>query len=525
MKTLALVGNGRPPFVSPARRFASGAAATALAQMVTAVGQILLVPAFLSAWGQVRYGEWLALSAAAAWAGLLEAGVPTYVGNRLNAARARGEHDEYARTLHSALLWTLGSAVVGALLAAAAAFALPLDGLLGLSATGGGAASMTAVLLVLAVLAALPAGVLGGVYRTVGEYARGQYLACAQRLLTLLVTLVALAAGAGLPLVALLQLVPLAAATLYTVRDLRRRHPQVPLGLRNASLGLAFGFLGPSLLFLLVQFAQVAALHGGTLLAGALGGAGGVVVFVTLRTPANLVRQITGSVGNALWPELTELEARERWETLRSVHLLALKATLALTLAIACALHFAGRDLVALWTGGQVAYDPALMDALLVLLVAQAPWMTSAYVLLASNRHRSLALRWTLGSALGLLAGWLLARAAPAGSGLAAMVWGMAAADLLVCGVSVPWSTCRAIGQPAWLIVRDVLLRGTVACAPAWLAAAGVSALLDGTAPLLRLLVVGGAAVGAFAVASLLLWLRADERARLSGLLRRTPWA
>ncbi|MFT5284217.1 MAG: O-antigen/teichoic acid export membrane protein, partial [Planctomycetota bacterium] len=83
-----------------------------------AAGQLVLVPIFLRAWGEARYGEWLTLSAMAAQIALVDFGVQTYVVNRLNQNYARGEIDQYNRVLHSALYWSLALAAVAFVIAA-----------------------------------------------------------------------------------------------------------------------------------------------------------------------------------------------------------------------------------------------------------------------------------------------------------------------------------------------------------------------------------------------------------------------
>lgn len=508
-----------PPRRRRTRLFATGALASLLTQVINALGQILLVPLFLLAWGSSRYGEWLAVSAVVAYASLLDGGVQTWVVNRLNALYAKNELVEYARTLHSALHWSLVVSVGALGVVIATVLLVPLDTVLGLASIDRWTTSLLLALLAIQIIVTLPAGLISGIYRTVGEFARGLMIANIQRASHFALTALALWLGAGLPVVAVVQLVPLAAGLAYAARDLRRRHPEIPLGIANRDFSLALGFLGPSLLFLLIQFAQVLGLQGGVLVVSALFGSTSVVVFVTSRTLANLVRQVSGSLGNALWPELTVLQAQDRLDTVREVHRLAVKVVLALTIAAAVLLHFVAEDLVRAWTRNRINYDAQLMDALLVLLVLQALWTVSSIVLMAWNRNKLVALCYVLSNGLGLMVGFLMAGS----MGLAGLVYGLCIADACVNGVFIPWSTCRALRQDLGAFVREIVLKGAAASLIVWLAATWSSQAVQAFSLFPRIAIVGSLVAVVTIVATGALWLDSSERGRVRACLAQVP--
>ncbi len=500
---------------SARQRFRAGALASLASHVVGAGGQILLVPAFLAAWGAQLYGEWLTLAAAVSYAAFADLGFSTYVVNRLNACKARDEMEEYARVLHSALAFSLKVSLVVFVALAAGAALVPFERVFAFEATPRATAALVAALLALQVTCTIPRGLVFGLYRTIGEYARGTNLANVLRVLHVGVSLVALALGGGLLAVAAAQLAPVALTIAWALRDLRRRHPELPLGLGERVPGLARTFLGPSLLFLAIQASLIGVLQGSTLIVGALFGAGSVAVFVSLRTLANFVRQAGGSLSNAVWPELTRLAAQGSVDVLRAVHRLKVKLLWAITLGAAAFLQLAGEDVFTTWTGGKLAFDEALFDAFLVLLVVQAPWTASSYVLLASNRHAALARRQGLAAALGLAVGGLAAAA----WGLPAFLYGLCAAELVLCGLAVPAIVCREIGDPFGAFLADVFGRGlvvTLAVVGAvvlfdrWIGDPGVAARIG-----LAALAAGGTVIGL----TLTLWLRSEERERLAGVL------
>jgi len=60
-------------------------------QFLNVIGNLLLVPLFLSRWSSGVYGDWMALSAVVAYFGVTDLGVNSAAGNTMMAAYARGD--------------------------------------------------------------------------------------------------------------------------------------------------------------------------------------------------------------------------------------------------------------------------------------------------------------------------------------------------------------------------------------------------------------------------------------------------
>lgn len=447
-------------------RLTRGTLATLLSQLINTCGQVLVVPVFLFYWGEQLYGEWLTLFACVAYVSILDIGMQMYAVNRLTQCYTRGETAEYIRVLHSAFFLSLVISSSALVVLTISLAMLPLEKWFNFTITDHTTAVLVAVLLAVQVVAAIPQGLIAGIYRTVGEYPRGVMLGNIQRLLFFALTIVVIAAGGGLAAVAGIQLVPLAGVVFYVWRDLRRRHPRIKPGIKDRNIKLALSFLGPSSLFFLIQVANGVTIQGTTLIVGATLGTGSVAAFVTLRTLANLIRQVTGALNSALWPELTSLEAQGRYETLRNINLLATKIILIANICAAVFLHFKGEDIVRLWTRGQITYSAQLMDAFLLLLVLQTPWMTSSVLLAASNNHRLLSSCYIASGTVGLGAGYLLSR----DYGLPGMVYGLLIADFCISGRLIPRAACRMTGQDYDRFLTETLLRGAPVFALLYLA-------------------------------------------------------
>ena len=511
------VVTGETTLGARSRRVGRGLVASLLNQLINVLSQIALVPLFLATWGAPRYGEWLAISAAVGYLAMLDFGVQSYVVNKLGSARALGQREEFGRTLHSALAASIAITSLGCLVAIAFAWFAPLHAWLGFEVTPAPTARAVFILLSVQVAVAIPQGVLCGVYRSLGEYARGVMIANVQRAAALVWTGLALWVGSGLATVAAIQLLPLFVVCLYAKSDLQSRHEGVEVGLRRRDWKLARSFFAPSFLFLLVQLTSALQLQGSVLLMSTCFGVGSVAVFVSLRTLANLSKQLTSVLTNTLWPELTILIARERFADLRAIHRFAAKLATSISLVTALVLFHCGDDIVGAWTSGRLTFDDPLMRALALAVLLQTPWTVSMYFLLASNRHARFARFYLVAAVLGLGLGALLSvRFGPSG-----IVIGMTLAELFLLAWSVPLMAARLIRTSVRSFYTDVYARGALITALAFTLTGAASSATLGWLIVPRLVVVGGTAVLVVAAAAYALWLSTEEKARLRVLVAR----
>lgn len=418
----------------------------------------MVVPVLLAAWGKQLYGEWLALSAAGASLAVLDLGMQNYVVNRLNRCHALGAPEEYARILHSGLLFSLTVSNLAAFAVAVALWMAPLDQWLHFSEISRNAAAWIALLLTVQVLYAMPQGLLLGIYRSIQEYPRSQMINNARFVMTLGGILAAVSLGGGPLSVAAVQLVALLLTCLFVTWDLRRRHPEIPLGFRQGEFKLALSFLVPSSSFLGIQLVLVGVLHGSTLLVNGLFGATLLVTFSTARTLSNLIKQVGATIQNAVWPEFTALEAQQRLLELRRIHLLVSKLV---TFSAACSavyLMVYGDLVLGFWTRGLVTYDPSLMAAFMVLALSQSVWLTSSVLLSASNRQKHVFAATLLAGGTGLALGYALSIP----YGMTGFVSGIAVADVIFCGLRLPSTACRLIGESRRRYAVEVVLRSLV---------------------------------------------------------------
>jgi O-antigen/teichoic acid export membrane protein len=261
----------------------------------------------------------------------------------------------------------------------------------------------------------------------------------------------------------------------------------------------------------------MASIQGSTLIVGAYLGAGTVAVLATTRALVNVAPQVTSAVSAALWPELTMMEAAKRYTELDRLHRLSAKIVLLIALMTAVWLHFAGHDLVTVWTGGRIVYDQRLMDACLLLQVIVAWQLMSSVVLNASNNHKPVAWIRLASSILGLFCGWMLMP----WFGVAGCIAGLLIAEMIVGGFTIPMYACRLLRSSARVFFGEVLGRGLVAAAAIHTVAGIAASVLPAVTPISRILALGSTVTGTSAIVMWCIWLNRSERRWLSAFIQR----
>lgn len=399
--------------------------------------QILAVPVFLHHWGTELYGQWLVLSAGAAFLALLDFGLTTHLTNRILASAARGDGREVLSVLAAghAILATLmacGAALV------AGAWLLDLPQRLGLRAPGAEAAGL---LLAASILILLPRPLIGGVFAARGQFGRSVHMSTALQLLPLSGQLAVVAGGGGLVAAAATNLlVVVLTGWVVPLIVLRRGHPDIRLAPRWPAWPELRGYLRKSALYGLSSTSTVALLQLPVLVLQVAAPSGSAVVaFTTMRTAAGVLRQVLGQLVISAALEMTRQHNQGDRDGL--ARLFAVTARLGGGTAglLAGPLLVLGPDLFALWTGGAVAFDLGMALVFVTATLAAVPG-TVGLTLLRQTDHAEAAatvhlVQLLVGAAL------CLALVPPLGSLGAAIA--VAAAELLSIGVLSSWQATR----------------------------------------------------------------------------------
>ena len=303
------------------QRIAKQFAASATSQVIILGQQLVLPPVFIHRYGLALYGEWHALSAAAAYLATLQFGVQTYVNNELTMRYSRGEMAEYQLMQSTALRMLLGAALlVGILLGAV--FFLPVDRWMHIP-MGQPAVATVIFFLGLQMLANLPMGYFIGTFMVFGQAHRGTSWQNFSRAMMVVVAAVMAWRHASFPAIAIGQFVVVIIYVLAVLIDLKRLEPNIFPTLRYWNSGMARSILGPSGYFFLIYTCNFLVYQLPVLLLQRILGPVAVVIFSVMRTIFSMMRQALTVFTTSIGPEVTNLYGARNWVSLGNLYALS----------------------------------------------------------------------------------------------------------------------------------------------------------------------------------------------------------
>jgi O-antigen/teichoic acid export membrane protein len=413
-----------------------GMMAAALGPIVTTLIQLGSVPLLLHAWGALKYGDWLLLSAIPSYLSFSGLGFGDSSGSDMTMRVAGGDRDGALATFQSS--WVLLSGMSLAVLATAGSIVwwLPWQQMLHLSGITNGHAAWIVLVLAGWVLSVQQWSMIESGYRCDGNFALGNFCSTMQRLLE---------AAAGTFVGLLTKNLLLVSVTYLGFRLmgmlcyrllLRRISPWLTLGLDHASLAVVRKMLKPSLGFIAMPLGYAVSLQGFMLVVGIVLGPIAATAFSTSRTLTRVGAQMLSALGGGIWPELSSAFGAGDLLLARKLHRYAYQASLILALCCAVLLWLFGPTFYRMWVRKAVALDLSCFHVLLLVSIAYSLWFTSAIVQMSANRHSRLALVYLTAAITSCALGYLLTRK----FGLLGAAFGVLLIDIVMCGLVLPMS-------------------------------------------------------------------------------------
>ena len=399
------------------QRVLAALGANAFGQLVSIGIQLLSLPLFLSAWDVQRYGVWLMLSAMPAYLSMADVGMVATAGNRMTMAMGRGDQAEATAVFQSALCFMGITCVVLALLSLGFALLDPFHVL------ADDVQRLALAALMMGVVVALFGGLAEAVLKARGLYAMGTLLANVVRLAEWGGFLLGLFCFGSLTAVACGGLLARVLGTAWLIHRAQQGDHPFAWRLKHARRQEVLSMAAPAVSFMAFPLANAITFQGVTLLVGGVLGPAAVVVFNTYRTMARVAVQITGVFGHSLWAEFSRLYGQGGAMAVRALYRQSALWGLLMACAFSVALYAVGPWLLNIWTHGRIAFQPALMLALLAYAAVGGAWHVPRVLLMSTNQHIGLA-QWGLLAALAaLLLSWIGAHASALnGVGLAMLV-------------------------------------------------------------------------------------------------------
>jgi O-antigen/teichoic acid export membrane protein len=382
--------------------------ATALGPLVTVLVQVGSVPLLLHAWGAARYGDWLLLSAIPSYLTLSDLGFGDASGSDMSMRVAAHDRDGALRTFQSSWVLVTAVSLAALLFASLSVWWVPWQRWLRLSSVSSPQAAAILMVLAAYVVVAQQNGVTESGYRCDGYFAEGTFWATILRLAEAMATTTVALLGGSLLAVASTCLAARCLGTIGYSLLLRRKSPWIRYGLRHVRLYAVKQLAAPAFGFMAFPVGCACSLQGLTVVIGALLGPIAVVSFSTLRTLSRLNLQLVKIVKNALWPELSRAFGAGDISLARRLHRHACQASLGLSVMGGLLLWIFGPFIYRIWIRHDVAFDATCFHILLLVVVTNSLWDTSAVIPMSINGHCRIAVNYAVAAIVSLGLAWVL---------------------------------------------------------------------------------------------------------------------
>jgi len=428
------------------KRLVNSMGAILFGSLLNALGNLLLVPLFLGRWGKTTYGEWMALSAVVAYLSTMDLGMNMAAVNEMSMAYAKRDLRRYSSVQSSATAFYMLVALVVLTLAAATCIFVPFPIWLGIRSIPAHIAAFVSWLLAARLMLQLLAVQVWGVYRSIGNLARFEWIWNIVTLAGMAITVLVLFTGGDALELAAWGILPVIIVTAMVWSILRYSNPQLLPRPSEVSLAAIRSLMKPSLSFGLIMLAIALGFHAPVLLASASLGGAAVALLVSTRTLTNVAGNFVGMLTSAVWPEVSRLHAIGAEAELRIGNRCLSAASMVSSAAIAGALWFNGASVIRTWTGGKLEPDVVLLRLFLIALLLQAPWIASSLISSATNRNRRLSFLRAGSAMLTVVATAILFPH----FGIRAVPIAVILGEAVACYHFVLKDTCRLIGDSYW---------------------------------------------------------------------------
>jgi len=392
------------------RRLTLGFASNLLTKLSGVLIQLVQVPLFLHFWSVPLFGEWMIVSSIPTYLSFSNIGFGSVAYNEMTISMAAGDQTQALRVFQSCWWLLIGlCAAIGCALGLALYF-LPVGPLLGLHEIGSLDAKFVLLYLGLSVLLGQFEQLLGSAYTCVGRYPYGSFLKNCLTVGAFAATMIAVSLHHGVRDTAFVAAAANLLGTLYLCIAVRRDIPWISYGRGFARLDEIIRLTPGAIAFMGFPLGNAFNLQGTVLAVGYALGPQSVVIFGTARTVSRVALQLIQMVGMTIWPELSSAYGARNWALVRSLHRSACQIALLVAIAVVAGMATLGPWFLNHWTGGHVAPNRSLLMLLLLVVVLNALWSTSATLAIAINRHQRVALYYVLATGLTLACTYVAAK-------------------------------------------------------------------------------------------------------------------
>jgi O-antigen/teichoic acid export membrane protein len=370
---------------------ASGAAA--FGQVLNIANQLLLVPIYMKFWGAHLFGEWLILSAAPsviAMAGDL--GFGTVAANEMNLNVAKNNKTEALRVFQNSWIVISSFSILFFIVCFGIIGMSPLNNILNIK-TIAESESKLILLMFLANLIMLQQNqLLLAALRSEGNYVAGMIIQNIAKLCELLAIVISISFFAANPVTIVSIILTLQVLTFVVLKiTLSQKSPWVKYGIEHRSLAVIKKQVPLALSFISFPITQAFSIQGAVIIVGSILGPTAVVLFSTVRTFMNVIKQVVSIINASIWPELTTAYGQEDYKKFQKIFVASLQILALIVISFNIFMLVAGKPIYLWWTKHKIDVSNSFFYTFAVITSISAIWNLFGIVQAATNKAKKYA--------------------------------------------------------------------------------------------------------------------------------------
>ncbi len=356
--------------------------------------QVVGIPLFLKHWGIDYYGEWIILFTIPGYIAVSDLGLGTAATTEMSMMAEKGESAKIEYLLRNSFWFIVIFGSIPFILLAISVFILPWYEWLGFVKIDLYEFRYSFLLLIAYVYISIFLSLPINYYRVEKKYYRERFISTVFKLIEFGTIAFCLYMGYGAFAVAAAFLFWRIALLAFVLIDLNRISKIFKLLPFSTDIKEVQGILKPGLSLIGFFLGQSLMSQGIVTVIGITLGSSMVVVFNTIRILINLVKQLIGTLNQAIFAEFSYAKGSENGYLLYTLFMVGLFINLCVSLVSCLLLWGWGQEIIKWWTGQQIVVDRVFLNLMIFYTLMGA---MSAYALTfvgAVNRFKQLTVKY-----------------------------------------------------------------------------------------------------------------------------------
>ncbi len=382
------------------KRILKGISANLANSLLIVIIQIITVPVLIKFWGLQYYGEWIALITLPSYIAMSDLGLGVVANTEINILLAQNNEIEAKKIFNQSFNLMLKVGLLPFFILIILVNIPIFYTTLNIQSISHKHFIITTVLLFLYGYWALVISLPLGLYRSIGQYARGVNISTIFRTLEMGIFLTAVWQGASMVMASLIFFLLRLLQSIYISIDLKKRCNVIDHSISKWDTNSINHIIKPSIAMIGLHLGQNFIVQGVVIVINVVLGGASVVVFSTTRTLCNFAKQMIGIINLSYFGEFTTAFASGdkilTKKLLKQAEWMVWTATFVSTLF----LFFAGDLILKIWTQGQLVREEPFYTIFLFSIIFNSIWYIRYTFLLSTNQHTRLTIPYLLISIL-----------------------------------------------------------------------------------------------------------------------------